>query len=126
MNHPQVRESFISQSNCMKQEWNTWYTTYSQTNGVQVAGGINGIYTNFIRGVMSQFSNRLTAGLNDMVTLWNDAIAKIDSTKPAPQVSINYGAAVTTTAASVDAANIDLTPLQQHILNNGLTWWSRL
>ncbi|KAJ7488142.1 hypothetical protein FB451DRAFT_1226548 [Mycena latifolia] len=126
MNDPQVRESFISQSNCMKQEWNTWYTSYSQTNGVQVTGGITNIYTNFIRGVMSQFSNRLSSGLDDMISFWNNAIAKIDPNKPAPRVAINYGIAVQTTTPSVDAATISLTSLQNFILNNGVTWWSRL
>ncbi|KAJ6627653.1 hypothetical protein B0H10DRAFT_2210173 [Mycena sp. CBHHK59/15] len=68
MNKAQVRESFIDQSNCMKQEWNTWYTPYLQTNNVQVAGGMNTIYTNFIWGIMNKFSGHLVAGQNSMMT----------------------------------------------------------
>ncbi|KAJ7864427.1 hypothetical protein B0H14DRAFT_3443479 [Mycena olivaceomarginata] len=126
MNHPDVRESFISQSNCMKAEWNTWYTTYSATNGVTVTGGMSGIYTNFIRGVMSQFSNRLSAGMTDMISFWNAAVAKIDPAKPAPQVSINYGIAVGSTPATQAVAGLSLTSLQNFIQNNGVTWWNRL
>ncbi|KAJ7864454.1 hypothetical protein B0H14DRAFT_2736332 [Mycena olivaceomarginata] len=126
MNHPDVRESFITQSNCMKNEWNTWYTTYSQTNGVTVAGGMNGIYTNFIRGVMSQFSTRLVAGLEDMISFWDDAVAEIDPNKPAPMVSLNFGVAVGSTPASLNVQGLDLSPLENFILRNGLTWWTRL
>ncbi|KAJ6523144.1 hypothetical protein DFH09DRAFT_1190811 [Mycena vulgaris] len=126
MTNPQVRESFISQSNCMKQEWNTWYTTYSQTTGVTVPGGITTIYTNFIQGVMRQFSSRLETGMITMMGFWDDAISKIDTTKPTPQVAINFGIAVTTTTPSVDATNVDLTDIEDHITNNGVTWWTRL
>ncbi|KAJ7114949.1 hypothetical protein C8R44DRAFT_984268 [Mycena epipterygia] len=126
MNDPEVRESFISQSNCMKGEWNTWYTSYSATNNVVVTGGITSIYTSFIRGVMSQFSQRLTNGLDDMITFWDNAVAKIDSTKPAPKVALNYGVAVPTTTPTLDVKGLDLSSLQNFIINNGVTWWSRL
>ncbi|KAJ7362657.1 hypothetical protein DFH08DRAFT_841312 [Mycena albidolilacea] len=115
MNHPSVRQSFISQSNCMKQEC-----------GVIVTGGINAIYTNFIRNVMSSFSPNLQAGLDLMVSFWDDAISNIDASRPTLRVAIDYGIAVTMTATSMDAVNVDLTPLQTFVQNNGLTWWNQL
>ncbi|KAJ6608966.1 hypothetical protein B0H10DRAFT_2066126 [Mycena sp. CBHHK59/15] len=106
MNDPEVRESFITQSN--------------------FNGGINGIYTNFIQGVMSQFSDRLSAGLDTMITFWDNAVDKIDSTQPPPKVAVNYGIVVATATPAVDVIGLDLTSLQDFIINHGVTWWSRL
>ncbi|KAJ7064104.1 hypothetical protein C8F01DRAFT_1229630 [Mycena amicta] len=123
MNDPSVRESFITQSNCMKTEWNTWYTSYSQQTGVTVTGGITSIYTNFIRGVMSQFSSRLQSGVDDMITIYNNQLAKATGT---PMVSVNWGTLVPSTTATQQASQVDLTPIQNFVLNNGVTWWNRL
>ncbi|KAK7039901.1 hypothetical protein R3P38DRAFT_2902374 [Favolaschia claudopus] len=126
MNDANVRESFISQSACMKDVWNTWYGTYSATNNVQVTGGMQGLYTNFVRGVMSQFSSRLESGMDNMISFWDDAISKLDSTKPAPKVALNFGIAVPSTTATEDATKIDPSSLKNYIVNNGITWWNRL
>ncbi|KAJ6579226.1 hypothetical protein DFH09DRAFT_1447553 [Mycena vulgaris] len=96
--------------------------------GVQVTGGITGIYTNFIRGVMNQFSDRLSAGPDTMITFWDNAVQKLDSMKPSPKVAIDFGIAISTGAATptLDVVGLDLSPLQNFILNHGVTWWSRL
>ncbi|KAK7017177.1 hypothetical protein R3P38DRAFT_2784858 [Favolaschia claudopus] len=88
MTDASVRESFIGQSDCIKDVWDTWYLTYSTANNVQVNGGMQRLYTDFIRNVISQFSSRLDSGMNDMISFWDDAISKLDKTKPAPKVRI--------------------------------------
>ncbi|KAJ7155585.1 hypothetical protein C8R46DRAFT_1356073 [Mycena filopes] len=124
MNHPQVRESFITQSNCMKTEWNTWYTSYSQQSGVAVANGINTIYTDFIQGVMKQFSNRLISGMDDMIAFWEAAVANPNVT--VRTVGLNWGTLIPSTAGTLNADGLDLSPLKTYISRNGVTWWGRL
>ncbi|KAJ7907386.1 hypothetical protein B0H13DRAFT_2332420 [Mycena leptocephala] len=125
----------ISQSNCLKQQWNIWYAAYSQATGasisfnktgVTVPGGMDSIYTSFIRCVMSQFATRLSTGLALMASLWDDAILNIDISKPTSRVAVNYGIAIQSTPDSEDAENVDLTVIQNSVTNTGLTWWSQL
>jgi hypothetical protein len=77
-----------------------------------------------------------------MISFWDDAVAEIDPNKPAPmvkytpvfvetpahafQVSLNFGVAVGSTPASLNVQGLDLSPLENFILRNGLTWWTRL
>ncbi|KAJ7120626.1 hypothetical protein C8R43DRAFT_959861 [Mycena crocata] len=95
-------------------------------SGVQVTGGMNSIYTNFICGVMGQFSTRLSTVLDTMITFWDNAVKKIDPAKPKAQVAINFGIVVATAKPTVDVSTINLSSLQDFIVNHGVTWWSRL